>query len=385
MNGGITSTAKVAGLFTMPSMSEPVPDAASYGTQLYIGRTRIYRLPVFLSLDELVNPHIAIVGATGTGKTYLLKSLIARFALVQRNAVLLIDWNGEYAELTEALGGKVIADGVQTTGKSPLQAMLRSLVTRNCRHAVVNVCLAGIKGEPERRAAAAQALHELVRAMVGTALGRKTDIMVVIDEAWKLAGRVGELSQLFREGRKYGFAVAIATQLTGDMDASILANAACRFVFRLTGSGSAAELGAAGLNSGTEALERLGVGSCIMSMATMGGHAEEFTVDRVDGFELREYSIIGDNMSIGISNQRLDGLLKMLDAGAAAKARLREAISSSRGTLHLVELTGTMAKAGFSRAEIVWFLRETGVDDMSIALACEASASALIESGANDR
>ena len=378
MEYSVASTARIAGLFALPLMSEPVPRIAERGAHIYIGVTKVYKLPVFLDMDSLVNPHIAIVGATGTGKTYLLRSIIAKFASERHNSVLLIDWNGEYTEITEALGGTVVMVNAHMPDKRAWRGSLQGLASRSGWHGVLSVCLTGIAGERARREAATQVLQDLIGAMVGTVPGGKTDIMVVVDEAWKLAGKHEELSQLFREGRKYGFAVAIATQLTNDMDASILANAACRFVFRLPGSDSMAALVAAGLASKSDALEGLGVGSCIMSTVAKNGSIAEFVVERVDGFDLREHMIGGGRMNVRVTNQRLESLVRRLDASGAAKARLRETISSSRGALQLVELTGAMARMGIARAEIVWFLREAGVDDMSIAGACVAAAPAFI-------
>ncbi len=362
MKSTLTSTGSAHALFLMPGMSEPQPNSETQELQIYIGRSAVYHMPVLLDLGSLVNPHIAIVGATGSGKTYLLRSIVARFALDTRHRVVLIDWNGGYADTVNAIGGAVTyveRDGAPYAGGN---GALEEGVANN---RVLDICLASIGSEDKRRDKADSILRAIVEMMAGCTPGSGINTMVVVDEAWKLV-RGGELQQLFREGRKYGFAIAVATQLTGDMSDEILSNAACRFTFRLVG-GTAANLG---------------VGSCVMSVARKDGSGVEFVVDRVDGFALRENVIEGGRMNVRISNQRFESLVGRLDASESARSRLREIAAGGTGTLHLMELVGAMVKAGLPRAEVVWFLREAGVDDMSIARACESASPVVVEGNA---
>ena len=314
-------------------------------------------MPVCIDFGALVNPHIAIVGATGSGKTYLLKSIIARFSLDELHRIVLIDWNGEYTDTVNAIGGVVVSarKGMRHYG---IQQALHV-------HRILGVRLSDMELESERRECAISALQEAIAEMIAIEPGKATNTLVVVDEAWKLAGG-GELQQLFREGRKYGFAVAIATQLAGDMSGEILANAACRFTFRITGQDNAAQLDSKGVVSNAARAAELGVGSCIMSMAMKDGRNAEFVIERVDGFALREHIINGGKMNVRVSNQRLQRLILDLDATEASKARIRELIAVSPGTIQLNELVEAMAAAGLGRAEVVWFLREIGVDDASI-------------------
>lgn len=373
MKSILTSTGMVPGLFPLPVMSEPVPNMDSSALPMYVGRSSIYDMPVLLDLDALVNPHIAIVGATGSGKTYLLKSLIARFALGTGRRIVVIDWNGEYSDAVGAIGGTV-AYAEQIS----MQEMDNGISRLLERHEILSVCFSGIGSEQARREVAGKVLQRVVSMMVGSKPGGRMSTMVAVDEAWKLA-RGGELQQLFRESRKYGFAMAIATQLTNDMSAEILANAACKFAFRLGGGENAAQLADSGFISGSDVLSRLEVGSCVVSMSMKNGGTLEFTVGHVDGFPLHENVIEIGSMNARISNQRFDSLVARLDGSERAKARLKELAASNTGTLHLSELTGIMVKAGFRRAEIVWFFRELGIDDASIAKACERASPVIID------
>lgn len=73
-------------------MSEP--DTGKTG--IYIGKTAIYRNPFMLDTKENINPHIAIIGMTGSGKTYFVKSMVMRAALYDNYKILIVDWSGEY-------------------------------------------------------------------------------------------------------------------------------------------------------------------------------------------------------------------------------------------------------------------------------------------------
>lgn len=94
---------------------------------IYIGRTKVMKVPFYWTFDKLTNPHIAIVGVTGAGKSYLVKTFLTRAALIWRTNALIIDWAGEYVDWVEQAGGKVVELGGKNTlnlmdlgGNSPL-------------------------------------------------------------------------------------------------------------------------------------------------------------------------------------------------------------------------------------------------------------------------
>jgi len=65
-------------------------------------------IPVFWNPDKLVNPHIAIIGITGSGKSYTVKTFITRASLVWNSNALILDWVGEYDKWVRQAGGRVI-------------------------------------------------------------------------------------------------------------------------------------------------------------------------------------------------------------------------------------------------------------------------------------
>ncbi|MDD5172113.1 MAG: ATP-binding protein [Candidatus ainarchaeum sp.] len=94
---------------------------------IYIGRTRLMKVPFYWNFDKLTNPHIAIVGVTGAGKSYLVKTFLTRAALVWKTNALILDWAGEYVDWVKQTGGEVIELGPKNSlnlmdlgGNSPL-------------------------------------------------------------------------------------------------------------------------------------------------------------------------------------------------------------------------------------------------------------------------
>lgn len=78
---------------------------------IYIGKTRILRVPFYWSYENVANPHIAIVGISGSGKSYFIKTFLLRAAYVWNSNALIVDWAGEYKDWVKQTNGKVIALG----------------------------------------------------------------------------------------------------------------------------------------------------------------------------------------------------------------------------------------------------------------------------------
>lgn len=78
---------------------------------IYVGKTRWLNVPVFWDYNKLINSHIAIVGITGAGKSYLVKTFLTRAALVWNSNAIILDWTGEYNRWVRQAGGRVISLG----------------------------------------------------------------------------------------------------------------------------------------------------------------------------------------------------------------------------------------------------------------------------------
>jgi len=75
---------------------------------VYIGKTRFLHTPVFWDPTKLINPHLAIIGITGSGKSYTVKTFLTRASLIWNTNAVILDWVGEYNEWVKQAGGRVI-------------------------------------------------------------------------------------------------------------------------------------------------------------------------------------------------------------------------------------------------------------------------------------
>ncbi|MCX8206061.1 MAG: DUF87 domain-containing protein, partial [Candidatus Micrarchaeota archaeon] len=78
---------------------------------IYIGRTAVFNEPFHWSYEGVANPHIAVVGISGAGKSYFIKTFLTRASFVWGTNALIIDWAGEYKDWVKQAGGKVLALG----------------------------------------------------------------------------------------------------------------------------------------------------------------------------------------------------------------------------------------------------------------------------------
>jgi len=75
---------------------------------VYIGKTRFLHTPVFWNPGKLINPHVAVIGITGSGKSYTVKTFLTRASLIWNTNAIILDWVGEYNEWVRQAGGKII-------------------------------------------------------------------------------------------------------------------------------------------------------------------------------------------------------------------------------------------------------------------------------------
>ena len=76
---------------------------------LFVGTTKIFKVPFAWSFVNLTNPHISVVGITGAGKSYFVKTLLIRASYVWNSNAIIIDWAGEYKPWVKQSGGIVVS------------------------------------------------------------------------------------------------------------------------------------------------------------------------------------------------------------------------------------------------------------------------------------
>ena len=126
---------------------------------VYIGHTKIFHVPFSWTFETLTNPHIAVVGITGSGKSYLVKTFLTRAALVWGTNAIIIDWAGEYKEWVKQTGGKVISLGkgsyinlLDTAGMKPIDRVKQVVRTFEI--------LTDLKQYPEQRRLTEQSIEQ---------------------------------------------------------------------------------------------------------------------------------------------------------------------------------------------------------------------------------
>lgn len=78
---------------------------------IFIGITKLFSVPFTWTFASLTNPHIAVVGITGAGKSFFVKTFLARASYVWNTNAIIIDWAGEYKAWVKQSGGTIISLG----------------------------------------------------------------------------------------------------------------------------------------------------------------------------------------------------------------------------------------------------------------------------------
>ncbi len=75
---------------------------------IYFGSSQALNVPVYWNYKRLINPHVAVVGMTGSGKSFFVKSFISRASVLWNTNSLILDWSNEYTPWVNGVGGTII-------------------------------------------------------------------------------------------------------------------------------------------------------------------------------------------------------------------------------------------------------------------------------------
>jgi hypothetical protein len=438
-------------------MSEPLLFDNVNG--IYLGRSEIYKIPFLFDLDSLMNKNIAILGMSGSGKSYFLKSFIARSNMQRNSFILIVDWNNEYHRIVEFLGGKALRLGIEIKinlfdiydlsniknvriicdiisqllnlnneesylvynivlsknarrkNKTNLTKVIGELEEENdavCSkiakkllqlknnpmfadktnfnfnallNGVISIDFSMLRDDSQRNEISKsifRIITELMHNLDLDKVAKDTERIIVLDEAWRLIKNSEDVGTLFREGRKYGFCVAIATQLVNDINNEVISNSACMFIFRLQNENDYNVLTDSGIinNVEKEKLANLSVGSCLVSLVlkTKENQISRFFLASVEGVITDTYGIKCGRMQNIISHRLFVESTKNLMVSEQAKDQIMNFIMENNNEIDGSRLVRFLLDLKVDRPEIVHYFRKLGIKDKEIIILYERAA-----------
>lgn len=326
----------------------------------------MHHMPYFLSFDFLINPHLFICGVTGSGKTYLMRSLMLKLNVMLGSLILLLDFTGEYKSFVELVGEtEVSLDQIAAALRTKASGILY-LNLKEC-------------GNEQRKIDAAEVVLGLVAEQMRTSASKGRRTFLFLDEAWKLLGSSRALSTILREGRKYAHGLIFSSQLVEDIDLAMLSNAATLFIFRLQNKQGLEKL-AKNYNLKArhiELIQKLGVGSCALVQSNASGRRDFFIIEKVYGIAIEEFVkiFVGCSMQMEIAKSKFDRVMGSV-CGTESLPKVA-AMKTQKGYVELSELIGLLIGCGVKSRNILAALRRLGLDEDSIAESFAVAVSSL--------
>lgn len=422
------------------------------GDGVYLGKTRFLHTPVFWDHRKLINPHIAVVGITGSGKSYLVKTFLTRAAINWNSNAIILDWVGEYDKWVRQAGGKVIDLGkerlnlLDLVSGLPKHSRIRQIMSAldilldlkefpNERDEIEDALEAVYKKrkpnlfdvvkflEKKKNRKAARLLkrftvegsdffagkstldikklissglvcldlHNLpteeIRSLAGLTIlqyvkeimraegaAEKTGVrlFIVLDEAWKIAQDPrSDVITIVREGRKYNFALVVATQNPTDMHKAIFSNIGTIFVLRMILREFRDYVRqSVGYPSFIDSeISKFGVGDAAVNMvfAKRQSKVTTFLLDKIDGEEpLFLLKITGDGMDIEIEREQMVKMLYELGLTESQLGIIKREFDKNDGLVEGEQFVALLEKFGYSKSAIISFLRQLGVNEKNL-------------------
>ncbi|MDE1825701.1 MAG: ATP-binding protein [Candidatus Micrarchaeota archaeon] len=365
----ITGSLQISRIIGMPYSEEPTSASGEIncGDCVYVGKAKLSLAPFFLNVSSAINPHIFVFGITGSGKSYLLKSLAVRMSIFMHARVLVIDLTGERRDFLTDLNAE------RLESISPDHKLLELPGLSYMDFSVLS--------EAQKQHSAKKVLESISELMRKRGVSDVYNLFLVLDEAWKVLQNSDSLEILIREGRKYGVGVIMASQIISDISEKFLSNISTVFVFRIQDTPSLERLceNYGLLEPDKNSVQNLNVGGCLVIQLHKDNKRSKFFIDKVAGVKSpTSLSIlIGVKMELEIKEFRLKELLAGLPLGQGEAAKILGMFESGYA-LELSKLITGLIRAGADRRKILYMLREIKVSDQAIA---EAFAISLNECG----
>jgi hypothetical protein len=474
-------------------ISKPPEPPASYilndpTNSIFIGLTKIFRVPFTWTFANITNPHIAIVGITGAGKSFLVKTFLIRASYVWKANAIIIDWAGEYKAWVKQSGGTIVSLGkgdylniMDLIGIKPLDRVkqimnsleiltdigdypeqrrltqeaieqayvnagfnlsqppdpskeaptlnnaiallqeklqegtyeypaelenaiyrLRQFVREGedyfarkstidlgklASSGLVDIDLSGLPDETFRALAALFILQSLKEKMriEGWSASKGIKAIVVLDEAWKIAGdERSDAVTIVREGRKYQFALIVASQNPTDINEAIFSNVGTNIILRVKFERFMSYLQDS-LNFSEfirGEISKFGVGQAAvdMSFQTSVKFPEIFLLEKVIGeVPLDVYTLVikdiltqeelkNPEISTEYYFEKISLKSKLIDVNVPNEAidKLFASLDSQDRTIDAKSFASLLMSYGVEKENLISFFRYLGIEDVII-------------------
>ncbi len=349
ISSGISDISK---FFDVPILQEP--DCMQYSkNSLLLGFSEALAAPIFLDLKSKNNPHIFVTGMSGSGKTYLMRSLICRLNLMLDCLVVVIDFTGEYMDLVSYLGeveaGSENSEFIEKADSGIVYFNLRQFK------------------EAEKILKCKFLIQKLLEKMRSRAINEERQMFILLDEAWKILGEDGVLEAIIREGRKYNVGIILASQIIEDIEVSVLSNMATLFIFRIQNQDSLKRLSNNyGISKAMlQKIQNFSVGQCLLIHLAKNGDIDLLPIRRIFGIDIHSTFKIcfGDGkMDVVIDDfcKEISNLCKKDTSDLVSKIRKEKSIGLS-------ELIKELLTLNAERYDLLAYLRQLGISDSDIA------------------
>ncbi|MGC8662483.1 MAG: ATP-binding protein [Candidatus Micrarchaeia archaeon] len=319
---------------------------------MFLGQSEKYSIPFLFDQGPLLNQHIFVSGATGSGKSYFLKSLVIKNTLLSDSKIIIIDITGEYENISNSLFAS--------------NENLQTFILGDNGSKVIYYNLSSLTCEDKKIKKASALLSEIVEIMRRRGINKNSKILLVFDEAWKLLAKNALLETLIREGRKYGFGIVIASQMLEDVEAKILSNFASIFIFRTQNKASIDLLAKNYQLSESELIkiQNLNQGGCLVIQIYKDKSSSSFFISKIPEISIpRSFKILLGNNMIEISESDIRKLLGKMNYDPS---KLIHQIANEE-EISMVKLISLLFNIGLNDNEILYFLRGVGINDIYIA------------------